>query len=249
VTAPAPRPRTREWGASSLHLRGFVTGLCLFAASPAAAEVGAAVSVFSDARFRGYSLSSGHPVGVVDLSYDDPGGLYGAVSASAVASSDDGIRPLGLQLSAGYARRLRNGFTVDLGAVHSRYSHYSSRGYANSYTEIYAGASRGVLTSRVYFSPHYFGHGSKTLYGELDATVSPIRKLRLNGHAGLLVPIDYRGAHTDDRAQYDWRVGVDREIGRASLHAIVSGGGPGRDYYGGRTHRKTALILGLSWAL
>ena len=222
-------------------------GLC--AASSAGAEVGAAVSVFTDARFRGYSLSSGHPVGVADLSYDDQSGLYGAVSGSVVARSGDGIRPLGLQLSGGYAQRLRGGFTVDVGAVHSSYSRYSSRSDSKSYTEIYAGLSRGAVTSRIYFSPHYFGHGSRTLYGELDATISPLRRLRLNGHAGLLVPIDYRTANSDGRAQYDWRLGAAREIGRGTIHVIVSGGGPGSDYYAAHPHNKTALIFGLSWAL
>jgi uncharacterized protein (TIGR02001 family) len=230
-------------------LAGAVAAGWLCAATPAAAEVGAAVSVFSDARFRGYSLSSGRPVAVLDVSYDDPGGLYGAVSASAVASSDDGLRPLGLQLSGGYAKRLPGGVTIDVGAVHSSYTHYSSRGDATSYTEVYAGVARDFLTSRIYLSPHYFGHGTKAVYGELDAAVSPLRKLRLDGHVGLLVPIGYGGADNDDRAQYDWRLGLAREVGRASLHVIATGGGPGRDYYGSRPHNRTALILGLSWAL
>jgi len=249
VTAAAPRPPARGWAASSLGLQAVIAGLLLFAASPASAEVGAAVSVFSDARFRGYTLSSGHPVAVVDLSYDDPSGLYGAVSASAVASSGDGIQPLGLQLSGGYAKRLPGGVTIDIGAVHSSYTLYTSRGASTSYTEIYAGASRGFLTSRIYLSPHYFGHGTKAAYGELDATVSPLRRLRLSGHVGLLVPIEYPGANHDDRAQYDWRLGVAREVGPATLHVIATGGGPGHDYYGDRRHNRTALILGLSWAL
>ena len=249
MTAPAPAAGIREWDASSTLFRAFITILLIGAAWPAPAEVGAAVSVFSDARFRGYSLSSGHPVGVTDLSYDDPSGLYGALSGSVVASSDDGIKPLGLQLSGGYAKRLSRGFTVDVGAVHSQYSHYSSRSDSNSYTEVYAGLSRGAVTSRIYFSPHYFGRGSRTLYGEVDATISPIRKLRVNGHAGLLVPIDYRTANSDGRAQYDWRLGVAREIGRGTIHVIASGGGPGRDYYSGHPHSKTALTFGFSWAL
>jgi len=230
-------------------LAGAIAAGSLGIATPAAAEVGASVSVFSDARFRGYSLSSGHPVAVVDISYDHPSGLYGAVSASAVASLDDGIRPLGLQLSGGYAKRLSGGVTIDVGAVHSSYTHYSSRGEAKSYTEVYAGASRGFLTARVYLSPHYFGRGAKAAYGELDATVSPLRKLRLSGHVGLLVPIEYRPASNDERAQYDWRLGVAREVGAASIHVIATGGGPGRDYYGGRRHDRTTLILGVSWAL
>ncbi|HEX6742462.1 MAG TPA: hypothetical protein VF079_11800, partial [Sphingomicrobium sp.] len=60
-----------------------------------------------------------------------------------------------------------------------------------------------------------------------------------------LVPIDY----SDKRPQYDWRLGIAREVGPASLHVIATGGGPGRDYYRDRWHNRTALIFGLSWAL
>ena len=204
------------------------------------------MSVFSDSRLRGYTLSGGHPVGTVDLSYDDPGGLYAAASASALASSNDGIKPLGLQLNGGYAKRL-SGVTLDFGAIYSAYSHYSSQRSSNSYTEIYAGAAYKFLSSRIAFSPHYFEGGARTLYGELDANFSPARKLHLTGHAGVLVPLGYRGE--DPRAQYDWRIGVSRDVGKVTLHLIGSGGGPGRDYYRGRLHTRNALILGASWAL
>lgn len=249
MTAPVPGIRTREWDARSTLVRAFVTIVLVAASRPAAAEVGAAVSVFSDAQFRGYSLSSGRPVGVADLSYDDPTGFYFAFSGSVVAISDQRLKPLKLQLSGGYARRLPRGFTVDVGAVHSSYSRYSSRSEANSYTELYAGLSRGAVTSRIYFSPHYFGPGWRTFYGELDATATPMRKLRLNGHVGMLVPIDYRTANSDRRPQYDWRLGIAREISRGTIHVIASGGGPGSDYYSGHPHNRTALTLGLSWGL
>jgi len=206
------------------------------------AGVGAAVSVFSDARFRGYSLSGGHPVGILDLSYDDRSGLYAALSGSALANSG-GIRPLGLQLGAGYAKRL-SGFTVDFGAIHSRYSRYSGRG-SSSYTEVYAGVTRKFLSARIAFSPHYFDRDARTLYGEIDANFTPVRKLHLSGHAGLLVPLNYR----DTTAQYDWRIGVSRDIGRASIHVIGSGGGPGKDYYRDRGHSRNALTVGVSWSL
>jgi uncharacterized protein (TIGR02001 family) len=202
--------------------------------------------VFSDARFRGYSLSEGHPVGIVDLSYDGPSGLYAAVSGSALASSEDGIKPLGLQLNAGYAKRLSE-VTLDAGVIHSIYSRYSSRGYANAYTELYAGLAYKFLSSRVAFSPHYFEHGARTLYGELDADVSPVRKLHLTGHAGMLIPLDYGDGSETNAVQYDWRIGVSRDVGRASLHLIGSGGGPGHDYYNGRAHSRNAVIAGVSW--
>jgi uncharacterized protein (TIGR02001 family) len=250
VTAPAgtcARPGPVRPGSSFhfLAIRAAAIGACCVCwAGPAAAEVGATLSLFSDARFRGYSLSEGHPVGNLDLSYDGSNGLYAAVSASALASSHEGIKPLGLQLNAGYAKRLSD-ITLDVGAVHSAYSHYSSAGSANSYTEVYAGLTYKVFSSRIAFSPHYFAHGAKTLYGEINANVSPVPKVYVTGHAGLLVPLSYR----DNNAQYDWRIGISREIGRASIHLIGSGGGPGRDRYHGREHSRNALVVGVSWAL
>jgi len=204
------------------------------------------VSVFSDSRLRGYSLSGGHPVGTVDLSYDDPSGLYAAASASALASSNDGIKPLGLQLNGGYAKRL-SGVTLDFGAIYSTYSHYSRLGSSSSYTEIYAGAAYKFLSSRIAFSPHYFEGGARTLYGEVDANFSPAHKLHLTGHAGVLVPINYRGE--SPATQYDWRVGVSRDVGKVTFHLIGSGGGPGRDYYRGHWHSRNALVVGASLAL
>ena len=204
------------------------------------------MSIFSDARFRGYSLSAGHPVALLDLSYDDPSGLYAAASGSFVAN--DGVHPLGLQLNGGYARRVAPGLTLDVGAIHSAYSHYGSRGSA-SYTEVYAGATYKFLSGRVAYSPHYFGKGNRTIYAELDANVSPARKLRLNGHVGLLAPLDYREQGFRFRTQYDWRIGASREVGPLSLHVNLSGGGPDRDYYRGHWRGRTALVLGASLPL
>ena len=220
----------------------------LCAASPAAAEVGAAVSVFSDSRFRGYSLSGGHPIGTIDFSYDDPSGLYAAASGSVVASSADGIKPLEVQLGGGYARRISD-LTIDVGAIHSEYSGYGRWVSGRSYTELYAGAAFRFLSARIAFSPHYFERDARTLYGELDANFSPLHKVSLTGHAGVLVPIDYREPSGSKPVQYDWRLGISRDIGRASLHLIGSGGGPGRDYFLGRSHSRNALVVGVSWAL
>jgi uncharacterized protein (TIGR02001 family) len=204
--------------------------------------------VFSDAQFRGYSLSGGRPAGFLDFSWDDPSGAYAAASTSAVATTGDGLQPLGLQLNAGYARRLSSGTALDAGIVHSRYSRYSSRGSGNSYTEIYGGIARGLFSSRLYFSPHYFDSRTSALYGEIEGGVAPAAKLRLSAHAGLLVPLRHAGGD-EYRAQYDWRLGITRELGRLSLQAAWTGGGPGPDYYRGREHRRNRLVLGLSFIL
>ena len=92
------------------------------------------------------------------------------------------------------------------------------------------------LSSRVAFAPHYFERRARTLYGEVDANISPARKFQLTGHVGLLVPVSYRDRSENLGTQYDWRLGISRELGRASLQLIATGGGPDRDYYRGRFH-------------
>jgi uncharacterized protein (TIGR02001 family) len=215
---------------------------------PAAADVGASVSLFSEASFRGYSLSEGRPVALLNLSYDDPGGFYAATSGTTVLGSSDAVEPLSLQLNAGYARRLPSDAVVDFGVTHASYSQYASKG-SSSYTEIYTGLSRKALSARISYAPHYFVHGSSALYGEIDANVSPMPKLNLNAHVGLLVPLDYPEGIEKPRNQHDWRVGAAWQFGRVSLHAFLTGGGPDSDYYRGQYHDRTNLILGISLPL
>lgn len=160
----------------------------------------------------------------------------------------DGIHPLAIQLNGGYARRLPSGVSLDAGIVHSRYSN-RARGHFTSYTEVYAGASYKFLSSHIYYSPHYFEPGFKSLYGELDASIRPAKHLTLNGHVGLQTWL-----HTPDdgyhyRTQHDWLVGVTREFGRLAVHANVSGGGPEEDYYNYYPNSRTRFVAGVSYAL
>jgi uncharacterized protein (TIGR02001 family) len=204
--------------------------------------------VFSEASFRGYSLSEGRPVAILGLSYDDASGAYAGASGSLVIGSDDGIEPLSLQLNAGYAKAFPSGTVLDFGVTHTTYSRYASRA-STDYTEIYAGVSRKALSARVSYAPHYFVDGYRTLYGELNANFSPMSKLNLNAHVGMLVTLDYPEQFGKPRTQHDWRIGVARQVGPLSLHAFLTGGGPGRDYYRGRYRDRTSLVLGLSYPL
>ena len=209
------------------------------------------MSVFSDLRFRGYSLSEARPVAILDFAYDDPSGLYAGGAASGVLREGGDPAPLGLQLSGGYAKQLRSGTTLDFGITHSSYSHYSSGSGsgAQSYTELYAGVARGRLSSRIFLSPHYFESGRWTAYGEVNGSVSPTRKWTIDGHAGVFVPLRNYSSLESYRAQFDWRVGVSRELGPLSLHAAWSDGTPGHDYYRGHTHSRSAIVLGASLVL
>ena len=223
---------------------------CLFAcwAVPAHAELGATVSVFNDLQFRGYSLSDGRPVATLDFAYDDPSGFYAGASATGVLREGGEPAPLGFQLNGGYAKRLKSGTTLDFGIIHSSYSHYSRGDHGESYTEAYAGVSRGGLSSRIYLSPHYFAPGAWSAYGEVNGVVSPTPKWNIEGHVGLHVPL--RTPPADDyRTEVDWRIGVSRQIGRLSLHAAWTDGAPGNDYYRGHEHSRSALVIGASMVL
>lgn len=224
---------------------GFAAALS--AGSAARAEVGAVVSAFSDARFRGVSVSDGDPVGILDLSYDDPSGAYAAASGTLVANSE-GVKPLSLQLNAGYAKEVRAGLTFDLGIVQSEYSRYSTTVHGSAYTEAYAGLTFKSLTARVHLSPHYFESGRWTLYGELNHGLALTRKLSLNSHIGMLVPLRSDG-EAGARSQMDWRVGLDRQVGRFALHAAFTGAGGVRHYDPQRAHSGPALVLGASLVL
>lgn len=225
----------------------FLSAAIFIPSSPAAAQISAAGSIFTDDRYRGYTLSEGRPVGILDLYYDDPTGFYGTASGKLVASKREGVRPLGLVLNAGYAKRLSSGLTIDVGATHSAYSEYSDRAAARSYTEAYAGLSGKFLTARVYFSPDYLKGG--TVYGELNANAEIATKLSLSGHAGLLVPLGDSGHGYAYRREFDWRIGIARQFGPVTLQAAWTGVSPGQNLYRYGCHPREALVLGLTYAL
>jgi uncharacterized protein (TIGR02001 family) len=248
VTATARPPAAlRRLSTLSVAFAGFA----LASAAPAAAQIGASGSVWSQERLRGYSLSSAHPVARLDLSYDDPSGFYAAVSGSLVYSNEYHLKPLGVQENIGYARKLGSGPTIDVGIHNSNYSKYSKYAQSVGYTEAYAGLIGKVLSGRVYISPNYFHANTWRLYGEVEAGVRPMRNLLVSAHAGMLVPLhgDYSSANgaVNGRTEYDWRLGAARELGPMTLHLDVSGGGPGKDWYDGRYHSRTALVAGAAF--
>jgi uncharacterized protein (TIGR02001 family) len=248
VTAPAEAGRCRARGRRTSFAFPAAAFLLGCWAAPASAQIGAAASVFTDARFRGYSLSGGRPVAILNFAYDDPSGFYADVAGSGVLRRGGDPAPLGLQLTGGYARRLKSETTLDVGVTHSSYSRYAGSGRGSSYTEVYAGIARGALSSRIFLSPHYFGSGHWTAYGEVNAAVSPARKWSIDAHVGMLVPLRTPPGGSY-RRDVDWRIGVSRRLGRVSLRAAWSDGSPGHDFYEQRRHSRSALVLGATWAL
>lgn len=247
ATARAAAPAARGSRTSALGSAIALLFACC-SASPAAAQIGATASIFSDARFRGYSLSEGRPVASLDFSYDDPSGAYFGSSATGVLRRGGDPALLDVQADAGYAKQLRSGTTLDFGVTHSSYLNYSHRDRGKSYTEVYAGISRGILSSRISFSPRYFEADRWTTYAEVNANVSPARKWTLTAHAGALLTLHSAPPESYD-PDFDWSLAVTRELGRLSLHAVWSAGAPGHDRYRGTAHSRSSALLGASWAL
>jgi uncharacterized protein (TIGR02001 family) len=248
VIAPAARRATRARRGS--FLRAVALGAVLLTAAPRAnAQAGAAVSIFSDDRFRGYSLSDERPVGTVDLSYDASNGLYGALSGSAVATRHEGLQPLGFQLNAGYAKRLSPTLTLDLGITHAHYFTYASRGPGKDYTEAYAGLGGKLLSGRISISPDYLKRDLWTAYGEINGNVPAGKELHFTGHVGMLIPFESRVDYQRYRPEFDWRLGVARDFGPVTVSIVWSGLQRGRDLYQERSYGRRALVFGVAYVL
>lgn len=250
MIAPVPLPphRARGWCTRSA-LRIVVWLLTACGAVPADAEIGATVSIFSDARFRGYSLSGNQPVGTFDFAYDDRSGLYAGGAITGVVRSGGDLEPLGFGLNAGFAKRLRSGTSFDVGVTTSSYTYYSQGGPRKTYAEVYAGIARGGLSSRIFLSPHYSEAGIWTAYGEVNGNISPAPDWNIEGHAGMLVPLRAPSEAERYRSAFDWRAGVSRRVGRVSLHAAWVQGARGGNYYGSRWQKTHAFVLGASFGL
>jgi uncharacterized protein (TIGR02001 family) len=236
-------------GASARHLYALaLTSVLSLVATPAFAQVSGSVDIESDYRLRGYSLSAGQPVVTAQIGYDDDSGVYLNLSATGEIGHDDPLF-LGVQGNIGYVRRLNQKLSIDGGVTRSQYRSPDRNSRSHNYTEVYLGLASDPFSARIYYSPDYFRPDVSTLYGEVEATFRPAKHWRLNGHLGSLIYLSTPARYIPGReARYDWRVGVSRELGSFDLHAALSGGGPGKEYYSGELHSKIALTAGASWS-
>jgi uncharacterized protein (TIGR02001 family) len=236
-------------GASARHLYALaLTSVLSLVATPAFAQVSGSVDIESDYRLRGYSLSAGQPVATAQIGYDDDSGVYLNLSATGEIGHDDPLF-LGVQGNIGYVRRLNQKLSIDGGVTRSQYRSPDRNSRSHNYTEVYLGLASDPFSARIYYSPDYFRPDVSTLYGEVEATFRPAKHWRLNGHLGSLIYLTTPARYIPGReARYDWRVGVSRELGSFDLHAALSGGGPGKEYYSGELHSKIALTAGASWS-
>jgi len=190
-------------------LRVVVVLGALLAAPCVHAQVSGSVTLSSDYRFRGVSLSDDAPALQVGVVYDAADGWYAGASAANVRVP--AYAPADAQLVAyfGYARRVRNGLSWEVGAEYAML--LGASGY--DYPEFYVGLASDRFSGRLYYAPRYFGDDESVVYAELNGTHRVSERTRLLAHLGWLHRGEERdggtyAAYAPERNRLDARVGL-----------------------------------------
>ena len=223
--------------------RVLIAPVALMLSGAAQAQLGATVSVESDYRFRGVSLSESKPAWRLTVNHDFMSGAYAGASATSVeiARGDRYSQFVGY---AGYVTRPVDGRSLEFGASYSHFTGDSSY----DYLEAYAGVVAERWSLRVHYAPDYFGRGVQTAYVDAN-THWPINEhVRLFGHTGALVPLAGRTFWPDDkRTRFDLRLGLGVSAGAFDGQLAwveASRGGPYPAVYASRrsTWQLSALL-------
>lgn len=246
MTKPARECRPRAaLPIDCLLARASIAIAAVLAVAPAAAQVGVGISLKSDERYRGRSLSDGRPVATLDLSYDSKSGPYAGGSVTAILTGKERAGLLGARTYAGYATRTATGIGLDAGIAAYLFTSRYSGNRDDQYVEVYAGMSRGPLSAYLRFSPDYLGRHTPVVYADISAAQQLAPKWRLTGHLGVLVQTSGAPDLGGRRSRYDTRLGISRTLGSFEVQAAWTFAGPGGQYFQGPWHGRSAVTLSL----
>lgn len=202
------------WICGLLALSLSVLGL----AGPANAQLSGSVTLASEYRLRGFSLSDHRPALSLAAAYDDPSGLY--AGGQVIAHNPEGGEPrvLGHTEYVGYAARFGDGATAwDVGVANVDMSLYGPRKRPLEYRQVYVGLARDALSARLSYSPNYPRHGLSSAYLDLNAAVRPAEDWRLAGHLGVMQRLGGAEARDGKAPRYDVRLSLARTLERAEV--------------------------------
>jgi uncharacterized protein (TIGR02001 family) len=225
-----------------------LTVAALGVSDPVRSQVSGSITLASDDRYRGRSLSAGQPAATATLGYDSPAGIYIDTSATVALKRDDGLVLTGGAVDVGYAWRSAHGIVIDVGATRRQFTSYLNGNRPVGFSEVYVGIIGRSLSARLSYSPDYFSPGSHALYLGADAVVRPAASWRITAHAGAIAylsPIRVVGLQT---IEYDYGIGIEHPFHAFVARLNLSSGGPDADYYRGTAHRKTAITVGVTYA-
>lgn len=205
------------------------------------AQVSVGVGAASDYWVRGVPLGRGITP-QLSVNWDGRGGLFAGALLTRAQFERSGTGAAGVAY-AGMARRLDQHLSVEGGISAVRF-HGAAR---YDFHEVFAGLTAGRVGVRLHHSPHYYGVGGRSLYGEVNGSVGLGDDVELTLHAGRL--------HADGgRAQpyytppkqmrTDVRIGVAGTWSGWTVHLSALAAKGDRAPYAARD-RKTALVAGV----
>lgn len=192
-------------------MRRYATALVsLLLIAGARAQVSGSVTLASDYRYRGLSLSDERPAAELGVAYDGAAGWYAGAMVATVRP-EGGLR-LQLMGYAGVARPLRSGLDWDVGVQYTTVAGDARYRYPEAYLGL--DAERGSV--RLAYARRYFGQPSPALYLALDHRWPLPGQLRLLGHLGVL---RHNGKLRYDSTHYrfDGRIGLGLDWHHAQL--------------------------------
>jgi uncharacterized protein (TIGR02001 family) len=220
-------------GAMRMTVRAALVLFAPLLGGAAQAQLGATLSVESDYRFRGVSLSDSKPAWRLTVNHDFVSGAYAGASATRVelARDDSYSQLVGY---AGYVTRPLDGRSLEFGASFAHFTGDTSY----DYLELYAGVLAERWALRVHYAPDYFGRGVQAAYVDANAHWPLNENVRVFGHAGALVPLAGRSFGPNDRrTRADLRFGLGVSASSLDVQLAWVGatrGGPYPAVYGGR---------------
>jgi uncharacterized protein (TIGR02001 family) len=184
VPAAAAHAAAAPRGLRKPHSSEVAAALLLAFAAPAAdAQWSGTATIMSDYRYRGISLTQDKPAAQLAVVYDDPRDWYaGGQATTALARCAGDCGGVHVISYAGYASRLSSGVTLDAGANFS----LTTGAQSYSFPELYVGLSYVNTTTRVSFSPRYFGQDTRSVYVDLSQSLPIHDGVRLLAHVGVL---------------------------------------------------------------
>jgi uncharacterized protein (TIGR02001 family) len=190
--------------------------LALLIAGPACAQVSGSVTLLSDYRYRGTSLSDGLPTAQAVVAWDRSDGWYGGLQLSRVRFMyPDARAELQAIPYVGYVHDLRPGLSAEAGVQYTGYS----QSHRYDEPDVYVGLSGRQLHSRLSWTPHYFGQ-SPAWYVELDGSHALRAPWRAIGHVGVLQSREYiEYGNAEQRVRVDAAVGIAVALGGFDLRA------------------------------
>lgn len=156
----------------------------LFCSNAAIAQMSGHVSLLSDYRYRGESLTDGRPAVQAGLAYDHASGLFLGALASNVRIEPTASGASG-EIYGGYARSFGERKSWEIGAV----TYFFPRPLEPpdyDYSEVFVGASVNWLSARLYYSADYFHSGAHAIYSELNMEQPLTEHVAMLGHVGYL---------------------------------------------------------------